>query len=228
MHQNTKLIIYNANDKECSICKSDDLITLDNCYITVCSHMFHKECVEDWHKISDKCAMCNTDDSYKVISIKKETNNFVNISRDIYNMVWLNIKCNMTYYHISTNKEHTFVLYDKFTVSEDTYASDDEDGYTLEELLSPMFAQPDYAFIIDNGSDQISSKMNCEQMMFKINTDKLVSTWTYCDLQYSEELFNQVKHTLEYAKVSEETVTFKPYSSWVIYDCAKTVYNFVP
>lgn len=149
-------------------------------------------------------------------------NKFVNINSDPYNTVWLTIECNMTYYTIKAEENNTFALYDVFTVNIDTPDVD----YTQEDLLGHGFAQPDYAFIIDNDSEQISLKMNCDKLVFELSSDKNERTWTYCTTYYSEELYNQIKTTLKDFKVSEEKVKFNPYNSWITYNCTKTIYEF--
>jgi len=60
-----KTLKYNKNNKEiqeteCSIClfgyeKGDELRKL------ICSHTFHKECIDNWFKSSSTCPICRTD-----------------------------------------------------------------------------------------------------------------------------------------------------------------------
>lgn len=41
-------------NEPCSICLAD----LTDAVSTVCNHKFHKECIQEWAKVSDKCPMC--------------------------------------------------------------------------------------------------------------------------------------------------------------------------
>jgi hypothetical protein len=51
-----------AKNDTCVICKSDEEpMNTDNCYITPCCHIFHRDCLSVWATRSTTCPECRTD-----------------------------------------------------------------------------------------------------------------------------------------------------------------------
>lgn len=67
MHENIKKIVFNSlsEDKECSICREPELMTLDDCFVLNCGHVYHKACVKPWLVEFSTCPTCR-DDTTKI------------------------------------------------------------------------------------------------------------------------------------------------------------------
>ena len=63
----------------CSICLSDINEQNDEISQLDCSHKYHKECLDNWLKISDKCPFCRT-----TTTINNENVSLVPLRNDIF------------------------------------------------------------------------------------------------------------------------------------------------
>lgn len=140
-----------------------------------------------------------------------------------------------TFYNIEASDDNEFIFYDNFKVNVDETSKYAGDDYAYEVLASELFAQPDYAFIIDNRTIQISSIKNVGEMMlqYAVRSRSIneINSWIRCKDEYSKDLCETIKLNLtgndgeHPVEISKKEVVYKPYGSWVTYDCTKTVYR---
>merc|ERR1719334_739484 len=51
--------IWDGTEKQCSICLEAMLEEDGNIFtVTACSHSYHKKCITEWKKLSNKCPLC--------------------------------------------------------------------------------------------------------------------------------------------------------------------------
>lgn len=55
-------------NKECSLC--NELINIDNIFLTKCNHIFHQHCFIEYQFHFQKCAICQKDISEEIYDIK--------------------------------------------------------------------------------------------------------------------------------------------------------------
>ena len=58
--------------EECSICQENMLITENIITLRVCSHKFHRKCIQPWAKVSNTCPLCR-----KVFRKKDDDSSFL-------------------------------------------------------------------------------------------------------------------------------------------------------
>lgn len=129
---------------------------------------------------------------------------------------------------ILANDDNEYYFYDLLKINVEQSIGDEPDDRSYVESFPQ---QPEYSFIIRNNVNEIKLIENCGEMSLELNTKSNdVSTWLKMDnRQDCQDIYNDIKMALDssMAKVETYDVIIKPISSWVVYNCRRTVYKLV-